>query len=285
MGPQDLQTDRRQFLAWASASAAFLAAHHGLVAEGRASASPSRGRDDPGPRILGLELLSAVPLATMRAFYHRSLGLPLLDEGPDRLTLGAGETRLTFVRAGPDDGEPFYHFAFNIPENKVVSAREWQRARTPLLPIPARLRDPAYPDDVVDYRHWNAHSIFFFDPAGNVVEYIARHDLANAGAGRFDSGDILYASEIGLVVDDVPATASSLKRVAGVDQYKGGSAQFTALGDELGLLLVMERGRVISFDAAERKAVSVFRTAASVRGARRAKYRVPGFPYELSVEG
>jgi hypothetical protein len=46
----------------------------------------------------------------------------------------------------------------------------------------------------------------------------------------------------------------------------------------------MERGRVITFDAPEKKAVSVFRTATSVRGVQRAKYRVPGFPYEVSVE-
>jgi catechol-2,3-dioxygenase len=289
MRPQDVQTDRRRFLAWTSASASFLAAHHGLVADGVALASEStsraRAQDEPGPRILGLELRSAAPLATMKAFYHGSLGLRLLDEGPDRLTIGAGETRITFMQAGPDDGEPFYHFAFNIPENKVVSARAWQKARTPLLPIPARLRDPAYPDDVVDYRHWNAHSIFFFDPAGNVVEYIARHDLGNARPGPFDSGDILHASEIGLVVDDVLAVASELKQVAGVDQYKGGSPQFTALGDEHGLLLVMQRGRIISFDAPEKKAVSVFRTSASLRGVRRARHRVTGFPYEVSVDG
>jgi hypothetical protein len=285
MGPRDLQSDRRRFLEWASAAAAFLAAHDGFAAEGPTSGSPPREREEPGPRILGLELLSAAPLAAMKAFYQGSLGLRVLDEGPDRLTIGAGETRLTFAQAGPDDGKPFYHFAFNIPENKVLSARNWQAARTPLLPIPARLRDSAFPDDVVDYRHWNAHSVFFFDPAGNVVEYIARHDLKNAGPGDFGSGDILYASEIAFVADDVLATASKLKQVAGVDQYKGGSAQFTALGDERGLLLVMERGRVISFDASEKKAVSVFPTSASVRGAGRAKYRVPGFPYEVSFEG
>jgi hypothetical protein len=47
---------------------------------------------------------------------------------------------------------------------------------------------------------------------------------------------------------------------------------------------VMQRGRVISFDAAEKKAVSVFGTAASVRGVKRAKYQVPEFPYEISLE-
>jgi catechol-2,3-dioxygenase len=49
-----------------------------------------------------------------------------------------------------------------------------------MLPIPERNRAAGFPPEVVDYSHWNAHSIFFLDPAGTVVEYIARHDLKNA---------------------------------------------------------------------------------------------------------
>ena len=85
-------------------------------------------------------------------------------------------------------------------------------------------------------------------------------------------------------MDDVAATASKLKEVVGVDQYKGGSDQFTALGDERGLLLVIKRGRVLSFDAAEKKSAGVFRTAASVRGVERTKYSFHNFPYEVMVE-
>jgi hypothetical protein len=58
-----------------------------------------------------------------------------------------------------------------------------------------------------------------------------------------------------------------------------------AVGDERGLLLVMKRGRVISFEAPEKKAVSVFPTAAVVGGARRTNYVFPEFPYKVSVEG
>jgi hypothetical protein len=56
--------------------------------------------------------------------------------------------------------------------------------------IPARLRDPAYPDDLVDFRHWNAQSVFFFDPAGTIVEYIAGHDLQNATTTGFGDQDL-----------------------------------------------------------------------------------------------
>jgi catechol 2,3-dioxygenase-like lactoylglutathione lyase family enzyme len=239
---------------------------------------------EDAPRILSLELLTAAPLAAMKDFYHGKLGLRVTDERDDRLTIAGGATPITFVRPTTEPASPFYHFAFNIPQNKIRAARDWQRQRGELLPIPPALRDPAYPDDVVNYSHWNAHSVFFFDPAGNVVEYIARHDLTNDAPGNFTSEDILYASEIAFVTDDVAATSAKLKEVAGAEQYRGASDQFAALGDERGLLLVMKRGRVISFDAPQKKAVDVFRTSARVRGARRATHHFAEFPYELVVE-
>lgn len=286
MGPRPLELDRRQFLAWGSAWTALLAAHGGMAWGARSDPGPASPRDRPAePRILSLELLTSAPLATMKDFYHRSLGLAVADEEPDRLTIHAGETRLTFVAAGAGAGGPFYHFAFNIPENKLLAARTWQKERTALLPTPAALRDPAYPDDVVHFSHWNAHSLFFLDPGGNVVEHIARHDLDNDRPGAFGSGDILYASEIGLIVDDVPLTAGKLKEVVGIGQYRGGSDQFAALGDERGLLLVMKRGRILDFNPpSQEKAARIFRTTARVRGVKRAEYRFPEYPYEVSVE-
>lgn len=279
------EPNRRRFLGRAAASTAIIVAHGCMASPNDEPASESEEGKGMGPRIRSLELITAAPLAKMKEFYHEALGLRVLAEKSDRLTIGAGETPLTFVAAGADAGKPFYHFAFNIPENKIVAARDWQKERSPLLPIPARLRDPKYPDDIVDYRHWNAHSVFFFDPAENVVEYIARHDLKNGAAGAFSSKDILYGSEIGLIVDDVPSTAAKLKEVVGIGQYKGGSDEFTALGDEQGLLLVMKRGRVLSFDSEVKKAADTFRTTASVRGAKQAKYRFPKLPYEVFVEG
>ena len=284
MNPLLYGLNRRRFLTWASATGAFFAAH-GLPAEKEPLSKSVTGPVvQDRPRLRHLQLESAVPLEQMKEFYAGVLGLRLLDDRPDRLSISAGQTRLTFRRTSTDRENPFYHFAFNIPENKVLSACRWQERRTPLLPIPKTLRDPKYPDNVVNYSHWNAHSIFFFDPSGNVVEYIARHDLRNAAPGDFGSGDILYASEIAFVVDDVAGTAASLEEVTEAGQYKGSSDQFAAVGDENGLLLVMKRGRVISFDAPEKKAVSVFPTAAVVRGDRRTNYVFPEYPYEVSVE-
>jgi hypothetical protein len=235
------------------------------------------------PLIAELELLSAARSAVIERFYGEALGLPVEAEAPGRLTVHAGATRIRFVEVeGP--ARPFYHFAFDIPENKLLAARTWLRKRVDLLPIPERQRDPAYPDDVVDYRHWNAHSLFFFDPAGNVVELIARHDAPTAAPGSFASADILYATEIALVVDDVPAGLAALQHELGLPQYRGASDEFAALGDECGLVLLMRPGRHVSFDAPERKAMAVFPTRITLRSGGRG-LTLPGCPYEILTMG
>jgi hypothetical protein len=279
-----LPIDRRQFLGSAAMGAAFLAMHDVQLSASQAGAT--KEPDVKRPRLLSLELSCGAPLAEMRAFYGKTLDLGILEERHDRLTIGAGETRLTFVQSSENvDGRPpFYHFAFNIPENKIVQALEWQKARTPMLPIPERNRAAGFPPEVVDYSHWNAHSIFFLDPAGNVVEYIARHDLKNGDTSPFSWADILYASEIGLIADDVPAMAKKLADAAGVMPYRGASDQFTAMGDEYGLLLVMKRGRVIDFTSNPHNAVRVYRTGVNVRGLKAAKHDLVDYPYVLNVE-
>ena len=277
-----MEIDRRHFLGSAAATAAFFAMHDVPSIANQSQPIPAPG----WPRILSLELQSGAPLSAMKAFYGKTLDLAIPEEGDDRFTVEAGETRITFVSGGELVGgrPPFYHFAFNIPENKILKALEWQQKRTPMLAIPERNRAAGFPPEVVDYSHWNAHSIFFLDPAGNVVEYIARHDLKNGDTAPFSWADILYASEIGLVVDDVAGTAAKLKEVATVTQYRGGSDQFVAMGDEYGLLLVMNRGRVIDFTANPENGVRVYRTAVTVRGPKASKYNFEDYPYRIETE-
>jgi catechol-2,3-dioxygenase len=265
----------------ATASACALVSAHSAVA--LEQSQKSAGIGGRGPRILGLELQSSVPLQELHTFYQDVIGLRVLQHRDNRLVIAGGETNLAFSHA--PDTKAFYHFAFNIPENKIESALEWQKKRTAMLPIPERLRDANHSKEVVDYSHWNAHSIFFLDPAGNVVEYIARHDLKNGSAGEFGTQDLLYISEIGLIVDDVIATASSLKPAVGVEQYRGGDEHFTALGDECGLLLIMKRGRILNFDpSTDEKAARVFQTSVKVRGAGGPSYDFNPFPYKIFVD-
>lgn len=272
---------RRRFLSAASASA-FVAAAHGHLTWAAPMSAKATTETAQAPRILGLRLRTAAPLPAMKAFYHGKLGLPVLAEGDDEITIGGGATPVTFVKAKADEGKPFYHFAFNIPENKIRSARKWQLERSELLPTLPRHRDPSFPDDVVHFRNWNAHSVFFLDPAENVVEYIARHTLENAAPGPFTERDILYASEIAFIVDDVPSVASGVKEHFTLSTYSTPSDAFHAVGDEHGLLLVFQRGRNLGLGRPEPKLADVFATGAEIRAAAGKTYAFPGLPYEIT---
>jgi catechol-2,3-dioxygenase len=76
----------------------------------------------------------------MRDFYHRLLGLCIVDDQLERVTVAAGATTLTFVNAGPNDGKPFYHFAFSIPENKVDARRNGSESARRCSPFPRDFR-------------------------------------------------------------------------------------------------------------------------------------------------
>ncbi len=189
-------------------------------------------------RGIGQLILRTDALDALRRFYTQVLEFSLLREDVDSLALRAGETELCF-RAGAEPGT-LYHFAFNIPENKLPAAKRWLAPRCPLV----RREDGA---DEYEFPAWNARAIYCLDPAGNIVEFIARHDLPNARPGDFRPHDILYASEIGLVVDDVRQATDAACRTLGLDVYRGSlSDQFAAVGDPHRLLIIVQRGRAWS---------------------------------------
>lgn len=283
MHKDSIHRNRRQFMAQAIAAALMASVNRHLAWAMPQSDNPTMPGEPTSHRIQRLVLETAASLRQMKEFYRGTLGLSILDERPDRLTIAGGVTSITFVKTKADGGNPFYHFAFNIPENKILSAREWQQKRTTVLPLFPALRDPKFPDDVIHFRSWNAHSIYFFDPAGNILEYIARHDLKNSAAGPFTSKDILYASEIGFVADDVPEMASQIGQSFGLTPYRQGTDAFTAVGDEHGLLLVFKRGRNMSPGLEKPTLADVFPTHADIRAGGVAKFEPSSFPYEINA--
>src|SRR5262245_58107489 len=198
-----------------------------------ASAQPPM--PDPSNRgILRLRLQTA-KLADLRRFYTQVLEFPIIDESKDLITFRAGATEITFTAA--DRGDPFYHVAFNIPENKLAASKKWLAPRTEILKRPDGT-------DEYHFTSWNAHAIYFLDPAGNILEFIARHNLRNASDGDFSARDILHASEIALVVDDVNAAVKSAHDQLGLDVFAGSrSDQFAAVGDDHRLLIIAKRNR------------------------------------------
>ena len=182
-----------------------------------------------------LELL-ATDLAALRDFYVGRCGLPALAATEGYLELQVGESCLRFTQA-PEGWSGCYHFAFNIPENQFAEAKAWLAKRVALAA-------DASGRDTFDSSDWNADILYFFDPAGNIGELIARHTLDCASDAPFGSENLLSVSEIGVAVPDVAATVADLTERIGIARYGETSDTFTPIGDERGLFIVVRAGRI-----------------------------------------
>jgi hypothetical protein len=185
-------------------------------------------------KILSLQLLSR-SLPAQHRFYHELLGFPaVLSE--QTLEVTAGRTQLIF-KAAPVCWRGVYHFAFNIPHNQFRQAKSWAGQRSPLIVDKRGANE-------FDFSSWNAHGLYFYDPSGNIVEFIARHDLENSSRLPFSGQSIECISEIGITVDDVPQAVKTLQSALVIAPYRDSSLTFAPLGDENGLLILVPRGRI-----------------------------------------
>ena len=259
-----------------------LAGSTGLIRK-RATAAVrlSDGGAVDGPRILSVRMQTAADIGAMRDYYRDVLGLDIIRETETEVEIRAGGSRITFVKSEAKGEGPFYHFAFNIPENKVKAAHDWQAERGPLIPTPVHMIDKNFPKGVRHFRNWNAHSVFFWDPAGNIVEYIGRHTLDNATSGPFTSDDIHYASEIAFIAEDATAMAASIRERFGLPQYLQGSDAFRAIGDEHGLLLVFKRGRTSGAAIKNPKRYEVFPVDVKIQS--QESLEVADYPYRINA--
>jgi catechol-2,3-dioxygenase len=219
--------------------------------------------------ITKLELLTA-DLQAQQDFYANILELPskLTTSG---LEVKPGNTELLFTQA-PLDFDGAYHFAFNIPGNQFQRAKQWISARLLLLPDEKG-------QDEFQFESWNSESVYFKDPAGNVLEFIARHNLEEAGEGEFNSRQILKISEIGLPSEDVLTLTDQLCRQLGLSVFKQEPNEiFTPVGDDNGLLIVPVQGRIwIPNSGVPAKLLPV-----TVKGNTNGQeWEVRGVPYEI----
>lgn len=183
--------------------------------------------------IKGLELFTD-KIDELKKFYTQTLELKLIKEDISSFTVNCGETLLTFS-ISPELRKPFYHFAFNIPCNKFSEAKVRISAKQYLISLNG--------EDEFDFRSWNAHSIYFYDPAGNIVELIARHNLNNSSSEEFSGKSILSVSEIGLPVCNVKEFYDEISRKFNIPIFSGDKKEFCAAGNDEGLFIIVNKGR------------------------------------------
>ena len=191
-------------------------------------------------------ILQEIRLQTNRLFplyhfYKNVLELPVADDSDAHFTIHAGLSKLIFEKTKDPLSYPNYHFAFNIPSNRIREAHDWLKERTELLWI------EDYKSEIADFTNWNAKSVYFLDPGGNIAELIARADLDDIIDAPFSSKHIRNVSEIGLVFPE-PGFNRSIEQLLKDHKLEYFSKQpplekFCAIGNDEGLFIIVPENR------------------------------------------
>jgi hypothetical protein len=184
-------------------------------------------------------VLETIYLQMLREFYSSILELPVQATNDREMVILIGDSELIFSET--KNSEPFYHFAINIPSNKIEEARAWLSQKLKLIWI------EEYENDIAEFVTWRARSVYFFDPAGNILELIARSDLKNETAQPFSSKQFLSISEVGLVFEKsvFEQRANALLTDYSLKYFNKQPPlpQFRAIGDDEGLFVVVPSHR------------------------------------------
>ncbi|TDE41686.1 glyoxalase [Flavobacterium rhamnosiphilum] len=186
-------------------------------------------------KILELELLTD-SITETETFYNDVIGLQTISKDNSSISFVAGATKLTFRSS--ENLKPVYHFAFDVPNNKLLEAFAWIEKKTEILEV-------IPPEKIADFYNWNAKSFYFYDNNGNILEFIARFNLDNASEKPFDGSSILSVSEIGFVTKNVSQLSDEMFNKYGLSVFPKQPKlnKFIVLGTDTGLFILVEENR------------------------------------------
>lgn len=186
-------------------------------------------------KILELELLTDDVNKTA-IFYNEIMGLKIISRDKYGISFAAGSTRLTYRPS--ENVKPVYHFAFDIPNNKLQEAFAWMEKHVEILMV-------IPPEQIADFYNWNAKSFYFYDNNGNIVEFIARYSLDNASEKPFDGDSIRSVSEIGFVSKNIAKLSDEMfeKYDLSVFSKQPKREKFIVLGTDTGLFILVDENR------------------------------------------
>src|SRR5690625_5086811 len=137
-------------------------------------------------------------LKSLRRFYMNILDLKITKFSDEEFTITIGESSLTFKQF---DQPAFYHFAINIPGNQFSMMKYWIKERLTLN------REGGI--DEIYFPSFDADSMYFEDPVGNIIELIGRRKRDMFG--NLTSDAFLNISEIGIVTPFVTEVGDQLQ--------------------------------------------------------------------------
>lgn len=176
-------------------------------------------------------------LAETVKFYAEILELRLTSHDQNSVSFAAGKSILRFIQS--EKLNPNYHFAFNIPKNKLEESISWITKKVDLINNPEN-------GIVANFEGWNAKAIYFYDNNANILEFIARFDLDNNSEEPFSSSSILSISEIGMVTDSPMKLSDYIMEEYKLGIYEKGfrTEKFVALGNSDGLFIIAATNRI-----------------------------------------
>jgi len=187
--------------------------------------------------------LPAANLAELHHFYVQVLGFACIEQNQHQFCLQCGKSQLTFAHYNAHHQPEVAHFAFNIPSSYFRQVVDWLRPRIQLLALDAQTEFFG--------KDWNAHMVYAYDPAGNIIEFIARHTLPDEASNTEQTDAIFNAamfvtciSEIGIAVQDVLATAQAWGQRWHTQPYGETDATFCPIGNEHGLIILVPFNRI-----------------------------------------
>ncbi|WP_440120879.1 VOC family protein [Tenacibaculum sp. Ill] len=181
--------------------------------------------------------LKTIDIKPIKDFYANVMELPTTQIDDKSIRIKIGTSSLKFIEDSKKN-LPAYHLAFNIPENKLQEAINWSINKVEFVKKENEVL-------ITNFENWNANSVYFFDAVGNILEFIARHDLDNTATEQFNSNQILNISEFGIVKDQPDVYGKYLIDTYGLSLFEKNhnSETFTAIGDDNGLLIIVKTNR------------------------------------------
>jgi hypothetical protein len=186
--------------------------------------------------IIEVELLSDDLEKTFEC-YHQLLRFNVRKINSAEITFEAGSSVITFKKSLNE--KPLYHFAFNIPCNKIDEALKWAESKVEVINTNDQSK-------IADFVNWNAKAFYFYDNNGNILEFIARYDLKYETEEPFTTTSIMCLSEVGIVSDECTKTCEELRSEFNLPFFRNAShpaSGFAALGDDNGLFIVVQTNR------------------------------------------
>lgn len=180
-------------------------------------------------------------------FFGEVLGLPVQQLSKSQAEVSIGYSNLIL-----EESKNFtpYHIAFHIPPQKIEESISWLKKRVEIQSFKNY--------EIIDFSSWNAKSTYFYDADKNILEFISREKLFSKTDEEFGSTQILGIAEIGLAINEVQPAFNFLADNFKLQKYSGDFDKFCAVGDDLGLIITIDKSKKDWFPTNDKAFASAF---------------------------